>query len=227
LIDILKDPEAENKHLALKSLGLLAPRVPGAIPPLAAALGNADPALRKAAARALGSAGPRVKEAVPALNAVLKDEDPSVRIEAAAALRSILGSEASHAVPVLVDLLAQKQAEVRREAAAQLADFGAVAIRSVPALNDAQKDADAGVRSAAAWATARITAAEANQRAAAVMIAALKDKEPRARLDAVRFLGTIGPDARAAIAALTEARLDDSEEVRKAAAEALAKIQVR
>ena len=57
--------------------------------------------------------------------------------------------------------------------------------------------------------------------------AALKDRDPRARQDAARLLGALGADARDAIVALGEARQDDVEAVRTAAAEALLRINTR
>ncbi|HEV3028500.1 MAG TPA: HEAT repeat domain-containing protein, partial [Planctomycetota bacterium] len=79
--------------------------------------------------------------------------------------------------------------------------------------------------SAVAWAIARITGGQATQTAIEVMIAALKDKEPRARQDAARLLGEVGTDARSAAPALQAALDDENEDVRKAAQEALGKVQ--
>lgn len=227
LLEILKDPEATNRHLAIKTLGLLGPKCHGVIPTLIGALKDPDRVVRAAAATALTGIEPRVKAAVGPLTAALKDDDSGVRLAAATALRVIQGPEASPAIPVLVALLSDKDAGVRRDAVAALADFGAAAKDALPPLKGAVEDADAGVRNAAARAVARITAAEANCRAVGVHVAALKDKDPRTRQEAARFLGAVGPDARDAVAALSAARQDEDEDVRKAATEALVKIQAR
>jgi HEAT repeat protein len=227
LLTVLKDPEAKNRHLVVKALGLLASTSTAVIPALLEALKAPDRVVRRAAAAALGGIEPRAQEAIPGLREVLRDEEPSVRLAAAAALRAIQGPDAEPAVAALVPLLSHADANIRRDTAAALAEFGAAAKVAIPALDEAQRDADASVRSAAALAVARITAAEAHRGAITVMIAALKDKAPRARLDAARFLGSLGPHAGEAVPALVEARLDENEEVRRAAAEALTKIQGR
>ncbi len=227
VIKLLKDPTAETHHLAVKALGLLAPKAPEVIPVLIESLQSKEVAVRKAAADALGKIQPKLKQAIPALEAALRDEEPAIRLAAAAALRSIRGLEPEPAVPVLVNLLSHEKPDVRRDAAAALAAYGTNAKAAVGPLREALKDADAGVRSAAACALARVTSAEANHAAIGVMIAALKDRDPRARRDAARFLGAVGADAREAAVALAAARLDENEDVRRAAAEALARIQAR
>ncbi|MFL5242467.1 MAG: HEAT repeat domain-containing protein [Gemmataceae bacterium] len=58
-----------------------------------------------------------------------------------------------------------------------------------------------------------------------VMLPGLEDKEAGVRQVAARFLGQLGPDAKAAIPALTKAQRDEDEEVSKAAAEVLWKIR--
>jgi HEAT repeat protein len=66
----------------------------------AAALTDADPAVRKKAAFKLGNVGPA---ALPALVAALKDEDSGVRREVILAVLKC-GSAAREAVPTLSDL---------------------------------------------------------------------------------------------------------------------------
>jgi HEAT repeat protein len=219
-----RDPDGKSRHLLIKALGLLAPKANEVIPVIVDALGDRDPAVRKAAAVALGSIEPPVRTAAPRLVEALRDAEPSVRLAAAAALR-VLSDEPEPALAALLALLAHDKPEVRRDAAAGLAAFGASAKEAVVPLRQAMNDPDAGVRSAAACAVARVTTAAANRDSVVVMIQALKDEDPRARQDAARFLGSIGPDARDAIAALVEARRDDNEDVRRAASEALVKIR--
>jgi HEAT repeat protein len=227
VLKLLEDKKLKNHHLAIKALGLLAPKAPQCIPILIASLRSPEVSVRKAAALALGNIQPRVQKAAEPLGDALRDEDAAVRLAAAAALRSIRGAESEPAVPALIGLLTHSHADVRRDAAVGLAAYGAAAKAADAPLRAALNDADAGVRSAAACALARITGSAANHDAVAIMLEALKDKDARARQEAARFLGVVGPDARDAIAPLTQARYDENEDVRRAATEALAKIQAR
>lgn len=220
----LKNPENANKHLLVKALGLLSSKTPAAIPPIIDALSSPEASVRKAAALALAKIDPLPRTAITGLRKVLNDGDPAVRLAGAAALRALGSEESIPAVKSLQGLLTQDEPKLRRDAAAALGQFGAPAKSALPVLTGMVKDPDAGVRSAAAWSVARITAASANREAMSVMVAALKDEDPRARLDAIRFLSAVGPDAREVITALTDARHDEDDDVRRAAAEALAKI---
>jgi HEAT repeat protein len=225
LMKSLEKTDAKNRPLVVKTLGLLASKSRDLIPAIQKLLEDADGRLREAAADALGGIDPKVKEAAPALQKSLGDDEAGVRLAAARALFSIQGIEAAMVIPVMTRALKDDDPDMRRDAAALIGDFGAAAKDSVPALIASLKDPDGGVRSAAAWAIARITGGQATQKAIDVMIAALKDKEPRARQDAARLLGDVGPDARSAIPALNEAMEDPNDEVRKAATDALGKVQ--
>jgi HEAT repeat protein len=227
LLKALEKEDTKNRHLVVKALGLLASKSRDLLPALQTLLGHKEKGLREAAADALGGIDPKAKEAAPALEKALGDDEAGVRLSAARALYSILGAEALAVIPVMTQALKDEDAERRRDAAGVLGDFGAAAKTALPALTPSLKDPDGGVRSAVAWAIARITGGQATQRAIEVMIAALKDKEPRARQDAARLLGDVGSDARAAIPALTAAQEDPNEDVRKAAQEALGKVQAK
>ena len=230
LLKALKDPAAKGKHhLVIKTLGLLCAVSPHEVlSVLIQSLRSPDANVRKAAATALATVDPAAADVTPALCGVLKDADPFVRLAAARSLRVRQAPGAEQAVDPLIELLSHEKAAVRRDAALALGDLGAPAKRSLPALKSLQRDAsEAAVRGPAAWAVARIIAAEANRDAAAVMVLALKDSDPAVRLDAARHLGMMGPDARAACEALAEARHDDDELVRRAAIEALVKINVK
>ncbi len=227
LLKLIDNPEAKNHHLGIKAIGLLAKQTDKAIPALIDCLQNRDPIARRAAAATLGKLEPRSKEIAAGLRQALKDTDAAVRLAAALALRPFNGAEAGFAVSTLMELLTQADADTRRDAVLALAEFGPYAKAALPPLHKLQDDPDQFVRNAASWAEARITASTANRQAVVALIAALKDRDPRARQDAARLLGALGPDARDAIAALGDARQDDVEAVRATAAEALAKIQGR
>jgi HEAT repeat protein len=225
LLAAIEKTDEKKSHLIVKALGMIAAKSRDLIPKIEKLLGHAESRIRIAAADALGGIDPKAKESVPGLTTTLADDDAGVRLAAARALFSIQGSEAGSAIPVLAQALKDENPETRRDAASALGDFGGAGKTALPALTPVLKDADGGVRSAAAWAIARITGGQASQSAIEVMISVLKDKEPRARQDAARFLGDVGTDARSAAAALTAALDDENEDVRKAARESLGKVQ--
>lgn len=225
LLRLIDNPEAKNHHLAIKAVGLLAPQTDKAVPALIECLRNRDPITRRAAAATLGAIEPRTKEIASGLRESLKDKEAAVRLAASNALRLYDGAEAGFAVSTLMELLTHADAEVRRDAATALAGFGQYAKAALPPLHKLQNDPDPIVRNAASWAEARIVSSTANRLAVVSLIAALKDRDPKTRQDACRLLGLLGHDARDAITALGDARQDDVEYVRVAAAEALLKIR--
>ena len=227
LLKTLEDPELVAKHpLAIKTLGILSSVARDEVVPiLIRSLKSPDAKVRKASATALATVDLAAVGATEALWGSLEDADPIVRLAAARALLARRAPEVDRAVDPLVELLAHEAAEVRRDAAMVLGDLGGPAKRALPALKLLRRDAkEAAVRSAAAWAVARIVAAEANLDAVAVLVQTLKDRDPLARRDAARQLGTIGLDARTACLALAEAKLDDDDRVRRAAIKALERI---
>jgi HEAT repeat protein len=216
-----------KRTLVVKALGLIAPKAKEAIPPLLDAVKDQDKDVRIAAINALAGIDPKVKEAVTALTKALGEEDVEVRLAAVQALLAIQGAEAKEPIAALRDLLSHKESSARRDAASALGDLGVAAKGILPDLAHLLKDPDGGVRSAAAYAVARIKSAEAVRASVEIMLPGLGDKEVRVRQEAARFLGQLGPDAKAAIPALTKALRDEDEEVSKAAIEALGKIQAK
>jgi HEAT repeat protein len=226
LLKALQKKEGK-RALVVKALGLLAPKSRDAIPPLFDAVKDQDKDVRVAAISALAGLGRRVKDALPALSEALKDEETDVRLAAVQALLAIEGPESKEAMVALKELLSHGEASVRRDAASMLGGLGVPAKGTLSELAPLLKDADGGVRSAAAWAVARIKGAEAAHESVEVMLPGLEDKEARIRQESARFLGQLGPDAKAAIPALTKALRDESDDVSKAAAEALDRIQAK
>lgn len=227
LLAMLKEEKLKHKHhLTVKALGMLAPKSPDCLPAVLDALKRGEPKVRRAAADALGALeGKPGKLAIEPLRAALKDSDPLVKLAVAQALRNLHEDSHTEALQAMVLLLGHEKAMIRRDAATSLAEFGADAHVAIDALNRQKEDKDAGVRSAVAVALARISTAHTHKEAIKVMIGALKDPDPRARQDAARFLGTMGSEAKIALAALTDARHDDDEDVRRLATEALTRIR--
>ena len=122
-----------------------------------AALGDADPAVRRIAARTLGGIGPDAQSAVPALVAALADGDPAVRTRAAEAIGKI-GSESKDVAAALARLLEETDESVLQAALASLGELGAaedsVARESLPQVSRLLNHGEASVRSAAAQTSA-------------------------------------------------------------------------
>lgn len=153
LIAALKDTDSHVRSVAAKSLGELAPDVPGAVealvelfpdpqvirvvsrfrqngapavPRLIELLTHPDVTVRWNAARTLGKIGEPSMPAVPAILKHMTDPDPIIREHAAEALGDI-GPAAAATIPDLVKLLADPEWKVRRDAVRSLGQMGAAA----------------------------------------------------------------------------------------------------
>jgi hypothetical protein len=140
------------------------------------------------------------------------------------------------ALPLLVELLGHPASHVRMAAATGLAGLGAAAEPALPRLTAALGDRDLNVRYWSAQALAALGPAAAP---AVPALAALLKTHPRtepglegparyyadARLIAALALGRVGPAAKAALPQLEQALKDEDAEVRKAAAEAVKRIE--
>jgi HEAT repeat protein len=180
----------------------------------------------------LGALGPDAEPAVPALSAALHDSDPQVRSLAALTLGKI-GPAAEPAIPALVDMLKESDPRLRAAAATALGLFGPGAQDAIPALTEALRDSDDEVRRSADGAIRLIrmydTPLDDDGKQAAraklpELTHALRDADPRTRYLAASFLGQLGPEAGTAIPALRDLLGDDRAYVRRAAREALKKI---
>ena len=130
-------------------------------------LRSPSPGVRGMAAAELMEMGPAAKEAVKPLAAALTDENLNVRYWAAQALGAI-GPDARDAVPALIGALRTSfpdrglqgppryYADARAVCATALGLIGKHARMARPALEEAQKDRDPSVRTAASEALALI-----------------------------------------------------------------------
>ncbi len=217
-----------------------------AVAGLSAALSDADPLVRLAAAEGLG--GIEDPRAVEALSRALRsDESVEVRRMAAWALGEI---EDAAGVPALSDALrSDKDEEVRRMAAWALGEIESAT--AVEALGAALKDSSPEVRKTAVWALGEIESPNGvphllpflkdenaeirhqaawalgeieSPRAVEALAAAIGDRDPKVRETAVWALGEI-EDA-TAVAALSKALSDANVGVRRKAAWALGEIDL-
>jgi HEAT repeat protein len=192
LVARLRDKDARVRGAAACALMALAPDAEAAIPALIAALGSEDEAVRFWAAGALGRIGAKAKAAVPALAAALGSPEETLRRQAVMALGGI-GPEAKSAIPQLGVAINDEEWKVRYAATSALVRIGEPAL---PALREALRDEETVDRGWVFLALRRLGAP-----AVPVLVEALRGPEDR-RERALYSLGEIGPDAKAAVAAL-------------------------
>ena len=198
----------------------------------AAGLSSADPALRAKAACELRELGVQAAPMTSKLLAMLDDAspvDPAVCGERTWRFRGNqeLTSPGEQAASALVAIGDSTKPALRRTLTAPVwvarrhAAWALGALKdseAVPALIDALKDTDAGVREQVAWALGAI----GDRRAVDGLVNALSDSAPGVRKQAAWALGAIGD--RRAVASLTKALKDGDAGVRKQAAWALGAI---
>lgn len=179
LMTAASQPSAVVRRLAIETLGSIGAHADGAVPLLAAKLADPDESVRRAAANALGKMAAESKAAVPQLRTALKDTSRLVRTAAAVALIQA-DPPASEAVPVLLEAISD-----RSDMTAVPMAYRAPARFSptvVPAVLEFLKGA---------------SPARSPQRDV--------QKWVRTREAAIELLGRMGPNAQAAVPALTEA----------------------
>ena len=100
------------------------------------------------AAHALGAIGKKARKAVPALTGLLKGKrDPGLRLILAQALWRI-DQQVEETVPVLFEVLAQRDHRLKLAAVEVLAEMGNAARVAVPLLQETLKDAPEQLRQA-------------------------------------------------------------------------------
>jgi HEAT repeat protein len=194
-----------------------------AVPVLTAAL--TDEKARGSAVRALGQLGPTAKSAAPGLTALLSEKDNELVSDAALALAAI-GPDAAKAVPSLAGLLSKEDPGCRYAAVLALGRIGPTAKSTVPALQK-QISKEPLLAIASVWAIKRIDPTNRALASAAlpVLTKLVTAKDEILRVQAAGALGDLGPEARDAVPLLKKMLDDPHEDVRKTAADALAKIQ--
>jgi len=195
---LLKDPNADVRHLAIQVLGRLGKHARPAVTDLTAFLKDKDPSVRFSAATALWDIEKK-KEGLDELARLLADENPDLR-RAAATTLSLLGPEARDAVPTLEKAVQDPNTVVRLEAANALW----LIARNQEAqqlLVSLLQDGDSAVRSTAAVLLGLLSGDDAAG-AVPALIRALWDENSLVRSNAAEALGRIGPKAQKAIPAL-------------------------
>jgi HEAT repeat protein len=177
------------------------------------------------AVEAIGGFGPDARSAVPALAEFLQDRDARCRCHAASALWKI--ERHARAAPVLTEALQDGDSAIRATAAGLLADLGAEAKAAVAPLGQLLKDSSGRVRLCAAHALWRVD--RQGKTAVPVITAALEDGvtadvSMAYLLDLVKALEEMGEQDRGVVPALLELARDKHRRVRRAAEEAVKKV---
>lgn len=249
LIEALKDNNHKVREIVISVLGTIGKDSDAIkiIPALIQTLKSEDAYDRQNAACALGQIGPSARQAVPALIRSLKDTDNKVRISAFWALHYIEPAVASkEVVGPLIEAMGDNNESVQIDAAKALGAIGPAAEEAVPSLIKTLKNKTEGEAShplfglslliEAARALGEIGPAAKESVPALIKLleSELGDEDndawisaEDARCCAAEALGKIGPEAKEAVPALVEALKDEDEYVRKAAAEAMEKIEAK
>jgi HEAT repeat protein len=217
------------------------------------ALQHPDARVRYRAAQTLAELGPLGKFAALELREALKDKNAFVRVKVAEALWKIEQTPAPILLPVLLDALKDKDAGVRAAAPPVIALLGTKAKGALPALKEALKDKEFDVKLAAIAALGDlgpvakdsagdllalttdksffllepfVGAALGNLGDSVVpaLITALAEKSPERRRVAAYALGSMGPAAAPAAAALAKVLQYDDPATRQHAVRALGRI---
>lgn len=217
------EKESAVKREVAVSLARLGPVAKPAVQPLTAALKDADPTTRAAAADALGRVGPDARSAAPELQVLLKDAQKPVRRSAIFALGRVDPEEKTAPAEALVGVLkSDSDLDLRKEALLALGFLGERSQSVVAALASVLADKNSELRALAALTLGRF--GPSVQSVEVDVLKALKtDPEKGVRLNLIRTLCSgYGSEAPALIPVLSERLRDDPAfEVRVAAAEEL------
>jgi HEAT repeat protein len=210
----LQDKESTLRPKAALVLALIGPKAARLAPDLHEALGDAEAALRAAAAKALGDiGGPLTRPSYTMLFELAKDDEPDeiIRSAAAEAVKKI-GRPGKADVPTLIAALDKKYpASYRAGAAVSLWLLNREARPAVAALSKTLADPDAALRTTAALALAAIGPDAAD--AVPALIAALEHEDESLRGKAAYALGEIGVKASNASAPLGKLLANDKEKM--------------
>jgi len=228
-IEDLASPDAAAAAEANKRLIALGADAASA---LAHALDDERLQVKKSASDILKAMGPAARDAAGDLSFMLDSEDKGTRRLAAAVLEN-LGPDAVDAVDDLVNYLSSDEKPVRRTAAGILKKIGAPGwARMDPKdsdsatsdLVDLLTDDDKNIRNLSAEILLSLGAAAKSGSDALVAVIQDANNDPDSRERAAQVLGSIGPDAKAAIPLLAKLP-DDNAGVREAVTAAIKKME--
>ncbi len=222
LVEVLKNRPARLRLEAAKALAGLGLDARAAQPALLEALRSDDKRVRRAAADALGQMG---AEGLPVLTRLLSNPDARLREGAARALGQ-MGVAARSALRGLTALLKDADGSVRTQAALALWNIDQDAEKALAVLNQVLKDVDVKDRWEAidAFGQISVEVRPAIRGMTEVLVNGLKDRDPRVRTYAARWLFRRTRQARLVVPLLHDGVTDRDPLVRLATVETLGEL---
>ena len=218
LTKALDDPSPLVRATAAHALASCGASDPKVVAALTETLNDRDRTVRAAAAEALAGLD---TEALPLLIESLNGHNIRVRREAVYAL-GLMGSSAEEAMPKILSLMTDGlHPSVRRAAAVAAVEINPENKDLKPALLKALEDKDVLVRVSAVESLEVMEDHGDDVIAKFIEIMKNKDADSMVRESVAHALGTLGPNAKSAIPALTELDEDEDPDIKQAAAEAL------
>ncbi len=212
----LRSADVRAQIKACEDLAAMGAKAKAALPALIEAAAGSNVELQWRSALAIGAMGSVAGDAVPALTKALASDNAKVRAYAAHALGKI-GAAAQPAAPALVKLSVDEDQYVRRAVRDALPLIGAPRELTRPLMIETLKSADPADATAAI-----LTLSELGAEIVPDLCEALENEQ--ACYWACLALSEIGPEAKAAVPALTKALQSKDPEVRIAALIALGEI---
>jgi HEAT repeat protein len=218
LLDSLKDKHMGVRLSAIRCFGTL--RDAQCVPSLIAILdGETNEEIRFEAIDALANCRKGSVRAIPCLSRCIKEGGEIARIATRA-----LAYIGPQSVPTLIKALQDpKLGTLRQEVAVSLGIIGPDARQAVPALIDAMKDEDTGLRVQVCGALKKV--GPSAYKAVPALAKTLSDSSASVRRCAAEALGSIGFSSRTALTALRIAANDADSGVAKAAKTAIQEIE--
>jgi HEAT repeats len=213
---------------AARTLARMGPKASAAVPQLMQQLqrsrGSEFESLQEAVIETLGLVGPAARPALPLL-ARTADRTIDLDVALKKTTATILGGADDRDIAGLVEQLSSADSSLRLRAAKALGAYRAGADTALPALIIALGDQDGDVRRAVIGAIRLIQPGVGpSKELLQALTLDLKDPDDAIRLQAVRALGKYGTAAASAAPALEALLADPEKDIRKAAADALARI---
>ena len=229
----LAAPDPRVRAGTVEALGQIAILSERAAADLAEAMGHTNALGRARAIESLGIWGPLPHHAVASLKRACADPDEEVRMRAGVGLQGIassygqylgtFGDEAGLAVGRLAEIFDAVDAATRRGICGTLPMFPAAGGAAISLLNHALEDPDKSVRLLAVHGLGVL--GSRRDEAVPALARAIQGSDPRFRLQTPQAFENLGSHAASAVAALQRACGDGDDGVRRAATNALRRIQ--